>query len=141
MELFLGGFISAVRVSRERSAQFRNRSWKLQLASELFAQRSARERKVLVILSDMRQSTPVFELDSTKLAPDYKVNASRLGKAPPLHGAQVYVLGADNAGRTTAYWQSLRHFWINYFAESGAALRVYATLRDSHGICADGDGK
>jgi len=42
----------------------------------------------------------------------------------------VYVLGADNAGKPTAYWASLRDFWTAYLKTAGASLKEYSVLRD-----------
>jgi hypothetical protein len=43
---------------------------------------------------------------------------------------QVYVLGVDGAGNTTAHWQALEQFWRRYFSQSEAVLDTFSALRD-----------
>jgi hypothetical protein len=40
------------------------------------------------------------------------------------------VYGVHAAGKDTQYWQSLRAFWGQYFAKSGAALKCFSMMRD-----------
>jgi len=86
---------------------------------------------VLVIFSDMRHHTRDLDLESGQ-----SVSASALGKqlvmgAPAmLQGIEVYILGVDGAGKSTAYWQSLQKFWTEYFHRAGATLRRYSVLRE-----------
>jgi hypothetical protein len=46
----------------------------------------------------------------------------------------VYVLGVDNAGRSLAYWNRLRDYWIEYFKKAGAHVESYSVLRELRGI-------
>ena len=85
----------------------------LELASQIFTQQPDANRKTLVIFSDMRQSTPELNLETTRIVPSFSTAASRCGTLPAFHDTQVYVLGADGAGRSSAYWRSLRNFWNN----------------------------
>jgi hypothetical protein len=102
----------------------------LQLAGEVFAQQSNAGSKTLVIFSDMRQSTSELNLDSLQIVPPFSAVAKRCGALPALQHVQVDVLGADGAGKSTTYWQSLQGFWETYFHNAGADLRSYSVLRD-----------
>ena len=103
----------------------------LHLASQIFSgQRDAR-RNVLVIFSDMRQSTPCLDLESAKVAPPSSIGANRCGEPALLINVQTYVLGADGVGKPLRYWQNLRTFWEAYFQNARAVLRTYTVLRDS----------
>jgi hypothetical protein len=75
----------------------------LQLASEIFAQQPDAGRKILVIFSDMRQSTPDLNLESSQIVPSFSTVAGRCGTLPDLRKVRVYVLGADGAGKSDAY--------------------------------------
>lgn len=48
---------------------------------------------------------------------------------PDLHGVDVYALGVDASGKSVNYWQTLRDFWIGYFALAGATVENYSILR------------
>ena len=84
------------------------------------------------MLSDMRQETPELNLapaKTTSLQPELDaVRRQRL--IPDLKRVDVYVLGADNAGRDIGYWQTLRDFWQAYFQATGANLRSYSVSRE-----------
>jgi hypothetical protein len=102
----------------------------LQLASQIFAQGPNPVRKTLVIFSDMRQDAPDLDFESLRLAPAFSAIAHRCQPFPVLQGVHVDVLGADGAGRSMAYWQSLRNFWADYFRSAGATLSHYSALRE-----------
>src|SRR5207245_956402 len=103
----------------------------LLVAADLFRPSPGR-RNVLVIFSDMRQDTPVLDLEHPKVvsASLAMSKAARERLLPDLHGVEVYVLGVDGAGKDIAYWQTLRDFWTAYFKKTGADLRSYSVLRD-----------
>lgn len=101
----------------------------LQLVSQMFAQQPDAGRKRLVIFSDMRQNTPELNLESTKIVPSFSSVRNRCGEIPSLHNIQVHVLGADGAGKSSAYWQSLQLFWKEYVRHAGAVLQAYSLLR------------
>ena len=102
----------------------------LLLASQVFAQKPDVGRKMLVIFSDMRQSSAGFDMESLPIVPTFMTLATRCGAVPALHNVQVHVLGADGAARSTAYWQSLRVFWGSYLQNAGATLESYSVLRE-----------
>jgi hypothetical protein len=84
-----------------------------------------------VIFSDMRQSTPCLDLESTKVVPTFSSVGNRCGEPATLDKVQTYVVGADGAGKPTGYWQSLKKFWQAYFQNARADLLTYTVLRDS----------
>jgi hypothetical protein len=101
----------------------------LHVASQIF-QEAPKGRNVLIILSDMRENAGDYKLERSghvhlALARDAKART-----IPDLKGVEVYVLGADNAGKSTSYWMTLRGFWTEYFQKAGAALRWYSILRE-----------
>ena len=101
----------------------------LELAGQIFAQQPDTSRKTLVIFSDMRQSTPELNLESLKTVPSFSTVASRCGAVPALRNVDLSVLGADDAGESGAYWQSMRLFWASYFNNAGAVVHSYSVLR------------
>jgi hypothetical protein len=102
----------------------------LRLAGEIFAQRPDAGRKMLVIFSDMRQSTRDLNLESLKTVPPFV--AGRFGALPDLRNVQVHILGVDGAGKSDFYWHTLKDFWAGYFHDSGADSRSYSPLREMH---------
>lgn len=60
---------------------------------------------------------------------------------PNLKGVEVYVLGADNAGKSMAYWAALHDFWSQYFQSVGATLKAYTVLREPPQLTAMHQGK
>jgi len=102
----------------------------LQLADLILAQQGDVGHKTLVIFSDMRQSTPDLDLEAPKIVPPFAAVAKRCGAFPALRNVRGYVLGADGAGRSSAYWQSLEAFWKDYLQQAGAILEVYSVLRE-----------
>ena len=106
----------------------------LHLASEIFAQQPDAGRRTLVIFSDMRQSTPDLNLESPQIVPPFSIIVTRCGSLPALQNVEVDVLGADNTGKSSVYWEGLQAFWGAYFRGSGANLHSYSILRDRH-IC------
>jgi hypothetical protein len=105
----------------------------LLLAGQLFQQLPPGRRNMLVILSDMRQNTSDLNLEMhTAIVTDMffaKIKDKRL--VADLRGIEVYVLGADNAGRDVSYWSRLHEFWCQYFHETGGRLERYSTLRNA----------
>ena len=101
------------------------------VAAPVFDHPPADRKQVLMIFSDMRQSTRVLDLERPKLV--HKTEAlQQVAKGhliPDLRGVKVYALGVDASGRSVNYWQTLRDFWIGYFALAGATVESYSILR------------
>jgi hypothetical protein len=102
----------------------------LRLAGQILAQEPSVSRKTLVIFSDMRQNTRELNLEASSNVPQRSLVGVRRGPFAYLKDVKVYVLGADGAARTAAYWQSLRIFWGNYFRTEKADLKDYSVLRE-----------
>jgi len=95
----------------------------LLLASQIFQQHLAGdERRVLVLFSDMRNSTPELNLESPRRHPSNPAPSD-------LHQVEVYALGVDGAGQPTARWHDFERFWSSYFHDSGATVRAFSVLR------------
>jgi hypothetical protein len=90
----------------------------LSIASE---QISSEKRNVLVVLSDMYQSSKEFEFEGLKRMPpkDWIDERKRAGLVRPLRGACVVVVGADPS---THVGIEVLKFWREYFEASGATL-------------------
>jgi hypothetical protein len=71
---------------------------------------------MLVIFSDMRENAG--NLKPENLRPrDVHCTLAKFAQGrllPDLKGVEVYVLGADNAGKSVAYWTALRDFWAEF---------------------------
>jgi hypothetical protein len=121
----------------------------LLVVSEEFHASPSGRRKVLVVLSDMRQATRALNLEHPSVvqtpAAMHQVANDRL--LADLRGVEVYAEGVDAAGETVPYWQSLHDFWTAYFVQAGATLARYSALRDvpeferSHPTTADSHGR
>jgi hypothetical protein len=103
----------------------------LLVASEVFHESTDDRRKVIVVLSDMKQATHALNLErrstvQTTTAMQQVTNGKLLAD---LHGVDVYAEGVDGAGESVRYWQSLHDFWTAYFARAGATLTGYSALR------------
>jgi hypothetical protein len=102
------------------------------VAAQVFDHPSVdRKKEVLMIFSDMRQSTSVLDFERSTLV--QKTEAlQQIAKShliPDLHGVAVYALGVDASGKSVNYWQTLRDFWIGYFELAGATVKSYSILR------------
>jgi hypothetical protein len=137
-ERLANGRAALVGAWRERSARLAPRYPQtdilgaLLVASEIFHEAPPGSRKVLVVLSDMKQSTKTLNIEHmpvvrTKAALQQVEDSQQLAA---LHSVQVYIEGVDGAGETVAYWKSLQQFWLAYFERSGATVVQYAVLRD-----------
>jgi hypothetical protein len=99
----------------------------LELASQIFAEQSDSAQKILVVFSDMRETA--IDLTTKGKVPSISAIAQRC-ELPHLQGVHVYIMGVDGAGKTRAYWESLRGFWQDYFVQSSADLNAYSALRE-----------
>jgi hypothetical protein len=125
-----------VQLWKRRSAQLKPQARKtdilgmLALAEQVFSE-SPGQRHILVILSDMRQHTRTLNLESDNLVRGFSATRKKTGLAPArLQHVEVYAIGVDGAGKSQAYWESLKLFWTEYFENAGAALRNYSVLRE-----------
>ena len=87
--------------------------------------------KHMVILSDMRQSTYVFDLEGRDHvdAENLVSEVEQKGFIPRLEGVKVWCLGVDTAEKSHNYWQGLRDFWRTYFDKAGATLEMFSVER------------
>jgi hypothetical protein len=120
--------------SAHLSAQTRNTDilGALVVAGQLFSQSPDPRRKILVLYSDMRQSTRHLNLETN---PSVAVAAALARTSEDqaltsLKGVEVYALGVDAAKRDMRQWIQLRQFWVAYFAAVGATLKTYSILRE-----------
>jgi len=103
----------------------------LLLASELFVEHDEARHKLLIIFSDMRNSTIRLNLE-THFGVAFFLQALTRGIVPiaDLRNVEVHILGVDAEDRSISYWQDLRDLWRVYFRNAGADLRSYALLRE-----------
>ncbi|MHB0968610.1 MAG: hypothetical protein ACYC7A_10650 [Thermoanaerobaculia bacterium] len=96
----------------------------LELAPRVFAS-YPRDRKVLVILSDMVEDSDRFNFERETLSAkriDAIVAALRdQGAIPDLRGVQVVVSGAMH--RDNGRFRTIRDFWFRFFKEARAEMR------------------
>ena len=101
----------------------------LSIASE---KTSEGKRNVLIILSEMLQSSKEFEFERLKRMPPpgWIAQRTQQGLVRPLYGACVVAVGADPSTREGAV---VREFWQKYFEASNATLsaRNYRTTPPS----------
>ena len=102
----------------------------LELASQLLAHQPDPGRKELLVFSDMRESARCLDLERAKLVPAFQAIPNKCGEISFLRNVQVYVAGADDVGKSMAYWQSLCSFWTDYLHKSGAILENFSVLRE-----------
>jgi hypothetical protein len=126
-----------VRAWQKRCADLASRFQRTDLVGSLLVTAqllpaAEKNRTVLVIFSDMRQDTPELNLDQLTIVDVIGAMTAleRGGLVPDLKGVEVYALGVDAAGKSPAYWQSLRTFWAKYFSKAGATLRCYSMFRE-----------
>jgi hypothetical protein len=136
-ERVANGRASLTRAWRERSAHLAPRYAEtdilgaLLVASEVFRESSGNRRKVLVVLSDMKQATRAVNLEREPLVQPAKAleQVANNKLFAELDGVAVYAEGVDAAGETVRYWASLQDFWKAYFGRVGATLTGYSALR------------
>ncbi len=83
-------------------------------------------RKVLVILSDMRQFAK--EISEDMIAQSGEKIIAKLkaeGLIPDMKGIDIYVMGASTAGMSIEKWKKLERFWTSFFSQTGASLKCY----------------
>lgn len=82
----------------------------------------------IFIFSDLQQSAPPLDLEHLNRAPDERdiLKLKRMNAIPMLGGAVVYAIGVDPLGKDTRSYTRLHDFWILYFPEAGAELRLFS---------------
>lgn len=93
------------------------------------AQDGARRRPVVILLSDMIQSTPGLRFESVAGIPgaEWIARQKHEGLVPQLDGVCVAVIGAD---ASTPHGVRLRRFWTDYFEAAGVAISPAAYRYD-----------
>ena len=101
------------------------------VAAQAFDHPTADRREMLMIFFDMRQSTPVLDLERPAVVhkTDALQQVAKNHLIPDLHGVEVYALGVNASERLVHYWQTLRGFWIGYFELAAATVESYSILR------------
>jgi len=99
----------------------------INLAASLLGETPARKR--LIILSDMRECLRFNFEKRTKIDLQILSQVDKQGLIPSLKGVQVHVLGVHTSGRTEAYWNNLKAFWMEFFEKTGASLLSYSIDR------------
>jgi hypothetical protein len=102
----------------------------LGLAQQIFADRRDAPRRMLVVLSDMRQNTRELNLESPTAVPAFATVAGRCSPIADLRGVHIFVLGATGAGWSAGHWRELESFWVEYFRRAGGDLRTYSVFRE-----------
>jgi hypothetical protein len=102
----------------------------LLVASALFQEAPDRQRRVLVLYSDMRHATPGLNLESLAVirADAVLCTVEQCKRRADLSGVAVYALGVDAARKSVAQWEGLKEFWTAYFKRAGANLSSYSIL-------------
>jgi hypothetical protein len=83
------------------------------------------------ILSDLQQSTAAFDFEHLNRIP-VSSTITRLKQAnaiPALTGTDVFLMGVDPVGKSAEYFLTLKAFWLEFFRESGARVRVFSIDR------------
>ncbi len=93
--------------------------------------RGKSSEKWMVILSDMRNSTPALDIENVPEIEREK-SLSQLGEKgliPNLTGVNVAILGVHTTGRAISpiYYQSLENFWRGFFEKAHAEVVTYQT--------------
>jgi hypothetical protein len=99
------------------------------VASQIFEKAGAGRRRLLVVVSDMRQETSEMNLTASRCAQQSVDDLRPRALHANLQDAEVYALGVDASGSSKAGWACLHDFWAEYFAQTGATLREYSVLR------------
>lgn len=90
--------------------------------------------KLLIILSDMRQSSKVLNLERETVidADQALARIKNAGFLPDLSNVNVAVLGVHTTGKrmSPGYYQSLEAFWQRFLTEAHAELLTFQTDRN-----------
>ncbi len=105
----------------------------LMLAGQLWRTPMSSYRRLLVIYSDMRQSTFDLNLEASPWGHN-AYDTIRKQDTSSLSGVEVEIVGVDGAGRSMNYWRDLRRFWVDYLNACGAKLTQYSPIRDAKNL-------
>jgi hypothetical protein len=93
---------------------------------------SPQDHLILVIFSDMRQCSPLLDIETPRFVPVASairtVGQNKL--FADLRSVEIFVYGVHSVGKTVAYADSLEEFWRAYFKRCGANLRNFSMTRD-----------
>jgi hypothetical protein len=98
------------------------------LASDIFQRDASASDKLLLIFSDMENSTPELDLEHASGTDALLLFGNAL--IPNLKGVDVQISGVDAAHKSIAYWQNVKNFWTKYLSRAGAKVRSYTALRE-----------
>lgn len=94
------------------------------LAEKVF-QKYNRPKNVLVIFSDMMESSEKIDFEKQKLTAETinKIleDEKKAERIPKFSNTQVYVIGASSAGASDSFNQ-IQNFWLEYYKTAGANL-------------------
>jgi hypothetical protein len=85
----------------------------------------------LLIFSDMRQCAHRTDIERPAIVDAEAVlkKVEQLGLIPQLKAVKVSCLGVHSAGKSPAYWISLKKFWEGYFQKAQANLITFSMQR------------
>jgi hypothetical protein len=138
-ERLSGARQSIVRAWQKRAAQLEPRAKSTDIlgailvAAEIFRNAQQGGKNILIVYSDMRQSTRALNLE-TSIRWDINAELAAVERQQLLANlarVSVYVLGADADAKSVAQWQMLNRFWTIYFEKTGARLIGYSILCES----------
>lgn len=87
--------------------------------------------RTITLFSDLRQSAPPINIEKLKTIPPSLVDeVKRRGLIPNLSGVEIRAYGVHSIGKDISYARGLRAFWEAYFAESGARLQTFTSMRE-----------
>jgi len=94
------------------------------LAEKVF-QKYQRPKNVLVIFSDMKESSEKIDFEKQKMSAETtkKIleDEKKASRTPKLSNVQVYVVGASG-GNTLDSFNQIQNFWLEYYKAAGANL-------------------
>jgi hypothetical protein len=91
---------------------------------------SIKDRR-LIIYSDMRQCAHSTDIERPEIvdADEVLKRVEQSGLIPQLKAVKVSCLGVHSAGKSPAYWLSLKKFWEGYFQKAHANLITFSMQR------------
>src|SRR5205823_2524110 len=91
--------------------------------SGLLFDQSRANRKLLLVLSDMRHDTAGIDLETPpRLTTGMLANIRERGLVANLTKVQIWIYSAHTVGKLPSYYNSLTSFWREYFQQAGGQL-------------------